>query len=509
MYADCESMEDAQKAFDKISRPNSFSWSILIKAYAQNGKLDEARRVFSRIPCPDVVSWNTMIAAYAQKQQGKEALDLFWKMQQDGFEPNNVTFLCTLEACSSLMTLKEVQEFLTAISGSKYAEDILVKTALVSLHGKCGRLDDAWNIFDKMPHRDVVSWNAMIAAYAQNGQGKKALDLFHQLQHQGMKLTSITFVCALDACASLLALEEGLRVHAGSVYNAYEKDLAVGNALINMYGKCGCLHEARDSFGRISQRNVVSWTALMTACVDGNQDEEALHVFCQMQLQGLSPNKVTFVCALDACASLAALEEGLLIHAAVVNNAFEQDVVVGTALIHMYGKCGFVQNARSVFKRIFQQDAASWNAMLTACAQNGHGEETLDLFYQMYTTGFRPNNVSFTCVLTVCSHMGWVDVGRRHFMSIYRDYNIRPTMEHCACMIDLLGRAGCLEEAEDLVDSMPVGKLASVWTSLLAACRIHGDLQRGSRVADHFSELDPIDPAPYVMLANICAAGDG
>eukprot|EP00250_Pteridium_aquilinum_P000723 c10875_g2_i1 orf=65-1009(+) len=159
MYADCESMEEAQEAFDRIPRPNSYSWSILIKGYAQNNKLDEASHVFAKIPNPDVVAWNTMIAAYAQKQQAKEALDLFWKMQQEGIEPNAVTFVCTLEACSSLSALEEAQEFLMLISGGNFAEDKLVKTALMTLLGKFGRLDEAWSIFDKLPDRDVVSWN--------------------------------------------------------------------------------------------------------------------------------------------------------------------------------------------------------------------------------------------------------------------------------------------------------------------------------------------------------------
>lgn len=479
-----------------------------MKGYAQNDKLDEAMRVFARIPNPDVVACNTMIAAYAQKQQAKKALDLFWKMQHDGIEPDTVTFVCTLEACSSLTSLEEAQEFFTLLSGSKSAEDKLVKTALLTLLGKFGKLDQAWNIFNALPHRDVVSWNAMIAAYAQNGHGKKALTLYLQMQLHGMANSPVTFMCALDACTSLRALEEGFQIHTTCVLCACDADLSVGNTLIHMYGKCGCLNEARDCFSRIPSHNVVSWTALMTACVDGNQDEEALHIFHEMQHHGFNPNEVTFVCALDACASLAALEEGLHIHAAIVCKAHEQNVLVGTALVHMYGKCGLVNNARYGFRKIGKKDAASWNAMLTACAQSGCGKETLEHFNEMRAVGFRPNMVSFTCVLTVCSHMGWVDDGRGYFLSLYKDYGMLPTAEHCSCMIDLLGRAGCLEEAESLLASMHVGQVAPVWTSLLASCKTHGDIQRGLRAADNFCELDPMDPAAFIMWANICAAGD-
>ena len=218
---------------------------------------------------------------------------------------------------------------------------------------------------------------------------------------------------------------------------------------------------------------------------------------------------MTFICALDACSNIISLDNGLKIHTEAVNHGCEDNVLVATALIGMYGKCGLVKDALSVFRKIGQQDITSWNAMLTACAKNGHGAATLTLFYQMYKDGFVPNTVSFICVLTVCSHMGWVEDGRRHFMSLYKEFNTRPTLEHCACMIDVLGRAGRLEEAEDLVDTMPVVVLLSIWTSLLSACRIHGDVHRGSRIANYFSEFDGMDPRSYLLLADIYAAESG
>lgn len=506
MYGSCGSMPDARAAFDKIEVPNSYSWSILMKVYAQNGSLDEARDVFSKMPQRDLVSWNTMISACAQNRRGEEALNLFRQMQVERVEPNKVTFLCTIEACASLANLEESHDLFTVIRQSRYKEDIVVVTALLNMYGKCGRPGDALHLFNTISQHDAVSWNAMIAAYSQNGYGKEALDLFNQMLHDGMKPTEATFVCALDACANLSALREGHRIHAVCVDNGYSGHLVVGNALINMYGKCGSLLDARYIFGKLHRHNVVSWTAMMTAYVQENQGKEALDAFRQMQLYEIKPNKVTFVCALDACASLAALEEGLAIHAAIADSAFELDILVGTALIHMYGKCGRLQDARTAFGKMPEHDLACWNAMLTACSQNGYGDETLHFFDQMQFEGVKPNCISFICILTACNHMGWVDDARHYFMSINRDHGLPLIIEHYVCMIDLLGRAGCLDEAEDLISSIRSENIASAWLNLLAACRIHGDVERALRAAYYYTVLNPAIATPYVMLSNIYAS---
>jgi pentatricopeptide repeat protein len=502
-------MDDAQEVFDGISFPNSFSWSILIRGYAQNDRLIDAKHALYSNSNADTISWNTMISAYAQKQEGIQALDMFWEMQTKGIEPDMVTFLCVFEACSSLVTLDEASEFLIHFHKSKYYEDVTLRTALINLYGKFGRIDDARITFDEMASCDVVSWNAMIGAYAQNGHDKKALDLFHKMNARSISPTHITFVSALDACASLLDLEEGFQFHANCIFLAYEGDTSVGNALVNMYANCGCLEEAIDSFDRIHRCSVVSWTALMKAYSCNEQAEQALLIFWKMHLDGISPNKVTFICALDACSSMVSLENGLKVHVMAVNHACENDVLLATALIDMYGKCGLAEDALNVFRQMGKQDITSWNAMLTACAKNGHGILTHMLFDQMLKDGFTPNTVSFICVLTVCSHMGWVNGGQRHFMAMYKEFNMRPAPEHFACMIDVLGRAGRLEEAEDLVDTMPVVALLSSWTSLLAACRIHGDVHRGSRIANYFGEFNAMDPVSYLLLSDIYAAEGG
>lgn len=346
-----------------------------------------------------------------------------------------------------------------------------------------------------------------MAAYGQNGHGEDALDLFYQMRGNGIKPNYVTYLCALDVCASIGALEEGFLVHAAIVYDGYEHNAAVGSALIIMYGKCGSLDDARNAFSRTSQQNVGLWGAIIAACTQNAQRSEALNLFYFMQVKEITMNNIVFACILDACADLADLEEGQKLHGAIISRGYEQDVMVGNALMTMYGKCGSPQDAMKVFARLIERDSISWNAVIAACAQNGHGKDALDLYHQMQLDGVKPDKITFVSVLTACSHTGVVDEGRQFFVSITRDHSIPHTVEHYACMIDLLGRAGHLDEAEDLLDTMPLKNAHSTWSSFLAACRIHNDAERGRQAANYLVRLNPENSTPYIALSNTYAAG--
>lgn len=342
-----------------------------------------------------------------------------------------------------------------------------------------------------------------MTVFAQSGCGKETLELFEEMQLEGVKPNQVTFLSVLDACA---ALEDGQKIHAAIINNQYDQDVAMGNALIKMYGSCGSVYDAESVFDRMPHQNVVSWTAMMAACTENGHSNKALHLFQQMQGDGIKPDEVTFVCSLDACASLAALEVGQEIHAAIVTTGYEKDVVVGNALVNMYGKCGNLCKARSMFHRMPYHDVVSWTAIIAACAQNGQSKEAVDLFHEMQLGGVKPDKVTFICILNACNHLGWVDAGRCLFVSIAKDHGITHTGDHYMCMIDILGRSGHLDEAEILINNMPHEKIALAWLSLLSACRIHGDVERGVRAASHCFEFDQHNATPYVMLSNIYAS---
>ncbi|KAJ7561515.1 hypothetical protein O6H91_03G031200 [Diphasiastrum complanatum] len=411
-----------------------------------------------------------------------------------------------LKRCGKIKALSDGRLVHAYINRFNYGRNRFLGNWLVKMYGDCGSMDDARAMFEKLPNHNSFSWNILINAYAKNGFSTEALECFYQMQNSGIKPDRVTFICALDACASAAALEKGHGIHGAIVECGYEEQVVVGTALVNMYGKCGSLEDARSVFDRMPHRNVVSWSAMMAAYVQNGHAKEALECFHQMQLCGIKPDQVTFVSAIDACAVLAALEKGQEIHTAIVDRGYEGQVVVGTALVNMYGKCGSLEDAGTVFWRMADRNAVSWGAMIAACAKNGHSQEALDLFKQMQCHGFKPDHITFLSVLTACSHTGRVDDARHYFSSMSRDHGIQPKLEHYMCLIDILGRAGNLDDAENLINSTPFKNLARAWLCLLSACKVHGDVDRGARVARHIFKLDPKNAVPYVLLSSIYAA---
>lgn len=375
-------------------------------------------------------------------------------------------------------------------------------TILLTMYAQNGRLEDAKAVFYRMPDRSVVSWNAMMAAYIQNGSGKGAIGLLYRMYCECVQLDNVSFLCAVDACTSL---EEVIQIHVSIAESGYMQDLVIGTALLHMYGRCGSMENARTVFGSIADRDSSCWNAMLAAFTRNKHGKEALDLFCQMQCTGIKPDVVTFVCVLDGCASLSALVEGHVIHASIVDNEIEVDHILGTALVDMYGKCGSMHDAVSMFSRTPHENVISWNAIIGVFAQNGHGKEALNLFYQMQLECIEPDYATFISILTACSHAGLVNLGWYFFLSMCRDYGIQHNIDHFACMIDLLGRAGHLDEAEHLLNKIPLEVDDVTWRSLLGACKIHGDVERGMRTANKCLALDPEDAAPYVALLNIHA----
>lgn len=475
MYGNCGSLMDACAVFEDISEPNIYSWTILIKAHTGNG-------------------------------HAADALELFSQMQAKGIKPNRISFICTLEACTELAALAEGQELHHSIIELGLEVDVDVGNTLINMYGKCRSLDKARVAFAKMQQRDVVSWSAMISVCAQNGHGQEALELFSQMQAEGVKANKVTFIGILDACASLASLQDGQSIHLKIIDCGFESDTVLGNTLLNMYGKCGSLADAMTVFVKMPQRSAVSWNAMIVAYSQNGHGKEALELFGQMLTEAVKPTKITFISILDACASVAALTEGQEIHDYLVDAGFDSDLFVGTALLNMYGKCGILKNARSIFDRMTQRNVVAWGAIISAFAQNGHGKEALHLFEQMKIDGVKPDKITFISVLTACSHNGLLEEGRKLFNSMEKDHDLSPSMDHYTCMIDILGRAGNLHEAEELIDKIPFEHSSPAWLSLLAGCRFHGDVNRGIRAADHLFELDPMGASPYVQLSYMFAA---
>jgi len=503
-------LEKGRRAHEQIIQlgcaSDVFVGSSLVDMYAKCGSIEDARKVFDSMPSHDLVSWNAIIVGHVKCGQGQMALELFQQMQQEGVQPDAMTFVGVLNACASAVALEAGRSAHEQIIQCGYESNVFVGSSLVDMYVKCGRMDDAWRVFNRTPTSDAISWNVLILGYVKCGQGDKALELFQQMQWEGVEPNSLTFVGVLNACASAFALQEGRRTHEQIIQRGFESDVFVGSSLVDMYAKCGSMEDATRVFSKMPFRNVVSWNVMISGLVKCGQGHKALELFQQMQQEGVEPSSVTFVGVLNACASVMALEKGRHVHQQIVKSGCESNIFVGSSLVDMYAKCGSMEEACKVFNKMPLRNVVSWNAILGGFAMHGHGKEALEHFKQMRAEGVRPDNTTFVCLLSACSHAGLVDEGLRCFESMSTDCMISARLEHYTCMVDLLGHAGRLHEAEAIIKTMPYKPDATVWKALLDACRVHGNMEMGERIAKQVLKVDPGNATSYVLLSNIYAA---
>ncbi|XP_057873721.1 pentatricopeptide repeat-containing protein At3g24000, mitochondrial [Cryptomeria japonica] len=370
------------------------------------------------------------------------------------------------------------------------------------MYDRCGSLVAAREVFDQMTERDVFSWNIIIAAYGRHGYPHEALTMFYQMQRTAVQPDRFTFASVLPACAKCESLHKA------------------------RYAQNGVVDEAEMLFREMPQRNVVSWSAMIGGYTQNGFAENAMKIFKQMQLAGVKPVSTTFASILPACAKVGVLEQGMDIHRSIIENGLSLDVVVVSALIDMYIKCGSIQKARKLFDKASQRDLVSWTVMIAGYVQHGFVEKALETFWQMQLAGYAqngfckdalklfelmkhsgtyPDHLSFTCVLLACSHAGLVDEGCKYFNSICDSYCIVPSIDQYVCMVDLLGRAGYLKETLNFIIKMPIKPVAVVWMCLLGACRPHENIGLGVFTATHLLVQDPTDATTYVLLSNIYA----
>ncbi|CAM6099771.1 unnamed protein product [Calypogeia fissa] len=479
--------------------------SGLIDMYTKCGCADDAWKIFRKMPRVDVVAWTTMILGCVKCGQGRMALELWHRMQLERVDPSPFTFVGVLNACASIMALEEGRRVHEQISLRGLESDSFVGSSLVDMYSKCGNIEDAREVFNNILTRDVVAWNAMIQGYAKCGQGRKALEQYEEMQREGVKPNNVTFMGLLNACAAEAALEEGRRVHVQVIQRGFEAHVSVANCLIDMYAKCGSIEDARRVFNKMHRRDVVAWNAMILGYVKCGQGQKALEQSRLMIQEGVEPNHMTFVASLNACASVAALQAGKRIHRKIILKGYKDDIFVGNSLINMYTKSGSIEEAKKVFDEMPKRNVVTWTAMLGGYAMHGFGDEAIAHFKRMHQEGVEMDGVTFVSLLSACSHAGLVDEGLHYFESMSAVFGIPATVYHYACIVDLLGRAGRLHEAEDLIMAMPCEPNAMVWMSLLGACRVHGNVEMGERIAKRVVEYDPRNAAGYVVLSNIYA----
>ncbi|KDP31879.1 hypothetical protein JCGZ_12340 [Jatropha curcas] len=384
--------------------------------------------------------------------------------------------------------------------------DLCSWNVLISGYAKMGLLEEARKLFDKMPERDNFSWTAMISGYVRHDKPNKALELYRMMNTcENSRSNKFTVSSALAAAAATPCLRIGREIHGYIMRTGLDSDEVVWSALSDMYGKCGSIEEARYIFDKMVNRDIVTWTAMIDRYFEDGRKEEGFDLFAELLRSGMRPNDFTFAGVLNACADVSVEEIGKQVHGHMIRICFDPFSFGASALVHMYSKCGNMVNAERVFKGTPQPDLVSWTSLITGYAQNGHPGEALLYFELLLKSGTQPDHITFVGVLSACVHAGLVDKGLQYFHLINEKYGLTHTADHYACIIDLLARSGRFEEAENIINKMPMQPDKFLWASLLGGCRIHGNLKLAKRAAEALFEIEPENPATYVTMANIYA----
>ncbi|GMH17124.1 hypothetical protein Nepgr_018965 [Nepenthes gracilis] len=487
---------------------NLFIGNALVDMYAKSGALTEARRLFELIQNRDNVSWNAIIVGHVQEEEEGEALEMFKRMMLDGLAPDEVALASISSACANLKDLDQGK--LIHCLAVKYGLEtsLYAGSSLIDMYVKCGAIAAACEIFYHMPRRSVVSMNALIAGHAQNSL-EEAVNLFQIMQAEELHPSEITFTNLLDACHGPYDIVLGWQIHCRLVKNGFlYHDEVLSISLLSMYMNCLRKKDATNLFSEFpNPKGTILWTAMISGLNHNESSDEALQLYKEMRNYSVLPDQATFACILKACSTSASMRDGAEIHSSIFHTGFNSDELVVSALIDMYAKCGDVKSSLQLFEEMDSKwDVITWNSIIVGFAKNGYAEEAIRIFYEMMHSRLKPDGVTFLGVLTACSHAGKIYEGREIFDIMTNHFNIHPRMDHCACMIDLFGRWGLLNEAERFIENLEFEPDAMIWASFLGACKLHGDEIRGRRAAAKLIELEPQNSSVYTSLANLYAS---
>jgi len=553
--------------FDMMPERDGYSWNVVVSGFAKAGELSVARRLFNAMPEKDVVTLNSLLHGYILNGYAEEALRLFKELN---FSADAITLTTVLKACAELEALKcgkqiHAQILIGGVECDSKMNSSLVNvyakcgdlrmasymleqirepddhslSALISGYANCGRVNESRGLFDRKSNRCVILWNSMISGYIANNMKMEALVLFNEMRNETRE-DSRTLAAVINACIGLGFLETGKQMHCHACKFGLIDDIVVASTLLDMYSKCGSpmeacklfsevesydtillnsmikvyfscgrIDDAKRVFERIENKSLISWNSMTNGFSQNGCTVETLEYFHQMHKLDLPTDEVSLSSVISACASISSLELGEQVFARATIVGLDSDQVVSSSLIDLYCKCGFVEHGRRVFDTMVKSDEVPWNSMISGYATNGQGFEAIDLFKKMSVAGIRPTQITFMVVLTACNYCGLVEEGRKLFESMKVDHGFVPDKEHFSCMVDLLARAGYVEEAINLVEEMPFDVDGSMWSSILRGCVANGYKAMGKKAAEKIIELEPENSVAYVQLSAIFAtSGD-
>ncbi|KAL5988884.1 hypothetical protein ACLOJK_026986 [Asimina triloba] len=535
----CRSREYFKLILAKMMRVNliteTFPMSRLIfSAVSKLESSDMAILLFNHFtPQPNLYIYNTMISALSFRP--RDTISMYKSMLLSSVYPDHHTLLHLLKATKCLSMGRQIHDHAIITGFSSY---IYLQNSLIKMYSENGWMDLAHQVFQMMPERDIVSWNVMISGHARNGCYLKALELFHKMADSGVKADDFTVVSLFNACGQLSDSHQGKSVHACIVRKKLHvpSNLIVDNALLGMYVKLEELKLAQRVFDRMENRDLislntmiaayakvgeleiacqlfngmlvrdlVSWNSLIAGYAQKGDCRNATMLFEDMLLENVRPDKVTIIGLVSAAAVMGSLSQGQWAHGWLVKIDVKLDAFLGSALIDMYSKCGSIERALTVFEIVSERDVMVWTAMIAGLAFHGCGNRALELFKKMREC-LRPNAVTILAVLTACSHSGMMNQGLSIFYNMKQTCGVEPDIEHYGCLVDLLGRAGKLTEAMDVIESMPLKPSRSIWGSLLSVCRAYGNVILAETALQELLKLEPEKEGGYILLSNIYSA---
>ncbi|KAF3335684.1 pentatricopeptide repeat-containing protein [Carex littledalei] len=474
--------------------------NALITFYSRSGFAEDAQKMFDEMLVRDTVSWNALIYGLAQEgNNGSEVIPLFLRMlKEDQVRPDKTTVATVVPFCGSV---KLGTQFHCLSSKIGIDGDLLVSNVLTSMYYRIGALDYGKNVFSGMRLRDVVSWTSMISIDPNN-----AVSWFNGMRLDKVTPNDVTLVALLFAIPNNYSIRECSMVHTMCYKFGLSTEVNVLNSLITMYARLGSMGHAKKVFDDMPVRNIISWNALISGYQQNGLCEETLQMFSSLVLH-LKPNQYTFGSVLSSISTgdMVSLVFGRVCHCYINKLGLNTNEFVSGALIDMYAKQGSLEDSDKVFNETINRCIISWTAIISAHSKHGNYDRVLDLFEDMVNSKIPPDGITLLAILMACGSKGEVVTGKRIFDSIYSVYKVEPWSEHYSCMVDMLGKVGRLEEAENLVKLMPGGPSMPALQSLLNACRVHGDVEMGDRVADFMLKTGPSDSGAYVSISNIYA----
>ncbi|XP_004304934.1 PREDICTED: pentatricopeptide repeat-containing protein At3g12770-like [Fragaria vesca subsp. vesca] len=484
---------------------SAFLITKLVNCSSNLGHISYARQVFDEFTDPGVFLWNAIIRGYSKHNAYADAVQMYCGMQEMGVGPDGFTFPHVLKACGGLGAVEIGRRVHGQVFRHGFESNVVVQNSLVAFYAKCGRVDRARIVFDGLGERSIVSWTSIISGYAQNGECLEALRIFGLMRKVNVKPDWIVLVSVLKAYTDVEDLGQGRSVHGCLVKMGleFEPDLVI--SLTAMYAKSGQVMVARSLFDKMERPNVIMWNAMISGYAKNGHAEKAVELFREMISRSIRIDSITLRSAIVACAQVGSLELAKWMDGYVCKSEYRNHVFVNTSLIDMYAKCGSVDSARMVFDRTPNKDVVVWSAMIVGYGLHGRGREAIDVYHSMQHAGVVPNDVTFLGLLTACNHSGLVHEGWELFHRM-RDYGIEPGNHHYSCVVDLLGRAGQLEQAYDFIKKMPIEPGTSVWGALLSSCKIHRNVTLGQYAAEKLLSLDPYEIGHYVQLSNLFAS---